>query len=372
MSARDMRRRRRIAFVLPNLSGGGAERVMVTLLRHLDRHRFEPHLVLVEAAGPYLGDVPGDVRIHQLGTRRVRHAIPLLVLALWRLRPHVVVSTQGYMNFTLLLIRPLLRSKLVVREVIGDRYMAHSRYRDLLHRWYLHLVRRADRIITQSDAAADDMRVRVQPRPGQLVRLHNPVDAAGVTRRARAAACPYEGDEMQVVAAGRLDPQKGFDLLLEAFAGVLAAGVPARLTILGEGPERAALVARAARLDIDGAVRFAGFQHNPYPYFAHADLFVLSSRFEGLPNVVLEALACGCPVVAFDCPAGVREVVRDGMNGLLVPPEDVGGLRDAMVRLLASPEELARLRTRIPATLAPFTATEIVRHWEALFDDLAA
>jgi glycosyltransferase involved in cell wall biosynthesis len=283
-----------------------------------------------------------------------------------------VVSTQGYMNFALLLARPLLPpTKLVVREVIGERYLEGSRFRTTYYRWYLRLVRRADRIVTQSDAAAGEMCARVRARPGQIIRLYNPIDTGDVARRGRTATEPFAGPGPHVVAAGRLSRQKGFDLLLEAFAQAVATGVTGSLTVLGEGPERALLTARAQALGLEAAVRFAGFRDNPYAYFAHADVFVLSSRYEGLPNVVLEALACGCPVIAFDCPHGVREIIRHDVNGLLVPPEDVGGLRDALIRLLGSAAERARLRSQITPTIAPFAAEEILRGWEALFDDVA-
>jgi GalNAc-alpha-(1->4)-GalNAc-alpha-(1->3)-diNAcBac-PP-undecaprenol alpha-1,4-N-acetyl-D-galactosaminyltransferase len=169
-----------------------------------------------------------------------------------------------------------------------------------------------------------------------------------------------------------LHPQKGFDLLLTSFRAVRDQGVAATLTVLGEGAERAALEAQARALGLAEAVRFVGFQEHPYPYFGYADLFVLSSRYEGMPNTLLEALACGCPVVAFDCPHGVREIVQPDVNGVLVPPEDVPALATALARLLSSPAERARLRTQIAPTLERFTAPVITRSWEAIFDELMA
>ena len=363
--------RRRVLFALPSLRGGGAERVVVTLLRHLDRRRFEPHLLLVEAVGPYLADVPSDVPVHALAAPRLRRAAMKLAGTIRRLRPDVVVSTQGYMNFALLLMRPLYApSRLVVREVIGERYLENSRFQPLFYRWYLRQVRRADRIVVQSDARRDEMQERVRARAGQIMRIYNPIDVARVSDIARAGGNPLQGRGPHLVAAGRLGHQKGFDMLLDALAGASADGVPATLTILGEGPDRALLEARAAELGIADAVRFVGFQANPFAYFANADLFVLSSRYEGLPNVVLEALACGCPVVAFDCPHGVREIVHDGVNGVLLPPNDVSGLREALKRLLQSPADRERLRQHVPSSLVQFTAPTIVREWEALLDEV--
>lgn len=364
---------RPVMFVLPNL-GGGAARVMVTLLQHLDRARFTLHLVVVDTFyGWYLREVPSDVTVHVLGKRRASRAVLKMLATIWRVRPAIVVSTQGYINFMLLLTHPFFpRCKLVVREVVGERYLENSRYRDLLYRWYLRLVRRADRIVTQSDAVAREMSARVPVRAGQVVRIHNPVDSERLARERCGEPSPFSGPGPHVLAAGRLTHQKGFDLLLDAFAGARARAQAGSLTILGVGEDRPALEAQAARLGIAAAVRLPGFQENPYPYFAHADVFVLSSRFEGLPNVLLEALASGCPVVAFDCPHGVNEIVRDGVNGILLPPGDVAGLTTALARLLTSAAERERLRAHIGPTIAPFSAPAVAARWGALFDTLAA
>jgi glycosyltransferase involved in cell wall biosynthesis len=363
--------RSRVLFALPSLRGGGAERVVVTLLHHLDRERFEPHLMLVESVGPYLAHLPSDVPVHVLAAPRLRRAVFDMVRVIRRVRPAIVVSTQGYMNLTLLLLRPCFPwARLVVREVIGERYLENSRFQPLFYRLYLHLVRRADRIVVQSDAVRHEMEARLAVAPGQVVRVYNPVDTARIDAAARGAPPLADGERPHVVAAGRLGHQKGFDLLLEAFQGVVRVLGRGTLTILGDGPDRASLEARAAALGLASAVRFAGFQENPFGYFAAADLFVLSSRYEGLPNVVLEALACGCPAVACDCPHGVREIVRDGVNGVLVPPEDVPALRAAMLRLLQDPVERARLAANARASLAPFLAATIVRQWEGLLDEV--
>jgi glycosyltransferase involved in cell wall biosynthesis len=284
-------------------------------------------------------------------------------------RPAVVVSTQGYMNMALLLLHPFFPgARLIVREVIGERYLENSRFQPLLYRVYLRLVRRAARIVVQSDAVQREMTARLGAPPGHVVRVYNPVDAERIATRARAAAPLDVREGPHVVAAGRLGHQKGFDLLVEAFAGVRQMLGRGTLTILGDGPDRAALMARADALGIGDAVRLVGFQENPFAYFGAADIFVLSSRYEGLPNVVLEALASGCPVVAFDCPHGAREIVRDGVNGLLVPAEDVAALGAAMLRVLQHEDERRRLAANARASLEPFLATTIARQWEALLD----
>lgn len=359
-------------FVLPTL-GGGAARVVITLLRHLDRTRFEPHLVIFYTFYGYWfrSEVPDDVVLHVLEAKRARNAMPRLVRILWRVRPAVVVATQGYINFLLLLARPFLPAcKVVIREVIGERYMEHNRYRDLLYRCYLRLVRGADRIITQTEAVARRLEGEIAPRPGQVECIHNPVDAERLAVAAARSASPFTGPGPHVLAMGRLTHQKGFDLLLEAIAGVRAAGVPAQLTIVGVGELEADLKAQAAALGLADVVTFAGFQEQPERYFAHADVFVLSSRYEGMPNVVLEALACGLPIVAFDCPHGVSEIVHDGANGRLLPAEDVGALTSALRDVLTDADVRARMRVSARESIRAFSAPVVSARWNAIFAEL--
>lgn len=359
-------------FVLPTL-GGGAARVVITLLRHLDRARFEPHLVVFYTFYGFWfrSEVPDDVVMHVLEAKRARNAMPRLIRVIWKVRPAVLVATQGYINFLLLLAKPFLPPcKVVIREVIGERYMEHNRYRDLLYGWYLRLVRRADRIVTQTEAVARRLTAEIAPRPGQIECLHNPVDAERLATAARASASPFPGRGPHVLAMGRLTQQKGFDLLLQAIAAVRAAGVPARLTIVGVGELEAALREQATGLGLADAVDLVGFQEQPERYFAHADVFVLSSRYEGMPNVVLESLACGLPVIAFDCPHGVSELVRDGVNGRLLPPEDVPALTAALLDVLRDPTALRGMRDAIPETIHSFTAPVVSARWNALFTAL--
>ncbi len=364
--------RRPVLFVLPTL-GGGAARVVITLLRHLDRTRFEPHLVVFYTFyGYWFGaDVPDDVVLHVLEAKRARNAMPKLVRIIWRVRPAVLVATQGYINFLLLLAKPFLPScKIVIREVIGEHYMEHNRFRDLLQQCYLWLVRRADRIITQTEVVARRLTVEIGPRPGQIECVHNPVDAERLAAAAAASASPFTGPGPHLLAMGRLTVQKGFDMLLEALVGVRAAGVPARLTIVGVGELEAELRAQVAALGLGDAVALVGFQEHPARFFAHADVFVLSSRYEGMPNVVLEAFACGLPVVAFDCPHGVSEIVHDGVNGRLVAAGDVPALTAALIDVLRDDAARARMRAAIPAALRPFTAPAVSARWNALFTEL--
>ena len=178
--------------------------------------------------------------------------------------------------------------------------------------------------------------------------VYNPVVSEYVKRRSREPANHAWVDAPEhavILAVGKLIKRKDFDVLLAAFARLVARR-PARLIVLGDGRMRPKLLALANALGVEDRVDFPGFNENPYAFFAKADLFVLSSRTEALPTVLIEAMACGCPVVSTDCPFGPREILEEGKLGPLVPVGDVEALADAMVRALDSPPRRDALRSR--------------------------
>lgn len=174
-------------------------------------------------------------------------------------------------------------------------------------------------------------------------------------------------DGTQVVAVGRLETQKGFDLLLQAFAMAWARRPNLRLTIFGEGPERTALEAQAISLGIQNVVRLPGITAVPGSWRFGADLFVLSSRFEGFPNVLAESLAAGIPSIAFDCDWGPRELITHGHNGLLVPPGNTAALADSLVELSAD-EELRRQMAERSVRDTRYSVAAVLAQWDELID----
>jgi glycosyltransferase involved in cell wall biosynthesis len=360
-----------VLFLIPSLEGGGAERVFSLLLCHLDRRRFEPHLAILQAQGAYLKDIPQDVVVHDLKVSRVRYALPRVLRLSWRLRPQALLSTLGHLNLALILAKPLLPpgSRLLVRQAaIASSVLPEETQHPGVWEWlYRHFYGRADKIICLSDSMVDDMIQHFGLPREKLVRIYNPVDIERVQELAKIGNTPFSGPGPHLVAAGRLARQKGFDVLLDAMPAVLEHFPSARLTILGEGPLRFSLADQARRLNLTDAVRFPGFQQDPWRYLKHADLFVLSSRYEGLPNIMLEAMALGTPVVATDCPGAIREVQDCDDRMLVVPTENPAALGRAIISVC----EAGRTRCEKPEELSQrmgrFSLPQAVREYSKLF-----
>ena len=344
--------RRRVLLLAPSMRGGGAERVIALLSRALDRRRFELSLVLVSAEGPFLREIPADVEIVDLAARRARYAAVRLAGEIRRRRPETVLATLGHINLILALIRPVLPrgTRLLAREAntVSEsiRGEPHPRLYRVLYR---ALYRRFDRVVCQSRYMADDLVSGYRVPRERISVIGNPVDVEAIDAAAAPDQPPSGGSgtgsrTLQLLAVGRLDRQKGFDLLLEALSIVER---PVCLSVLGDGPEREALLDRRDALGLADCVRFEGFSDNPYRAMVAADALALPSRYEGLPNVVLEAGVLGVPAIAFDCPGGTAEIVEPGVTGVLVPCGDVRALAAAIERFDRAGWDGERIRERV-------------------------
>lgn len=314
-----------LLFILSDLEMGGAQKVILTIMRFLNRERFEVHLAIIRSGGALDDEIPSNVVVHDLRIRRVRYSPPLILKLCWSIKPDYIISTLGHLNLTLLLMRSFLprKVKLIIREANTPSMRLQYTQNPFLYRMlYKILYPRAHLIFSNSHAMKADMIQNMGIPASKIVVTGNPVDIVKIREKSLVNRDPYARKGYQLVAVGRLTYQKGFDLLLKAVRHCLLKRSDWHLTIVGEGPERKSLEKIIHRLGLGRQVTLAGQQHNPYPFIANAHLLISSSRWEGLPNVVLESLACGTKVIAFDCPGGTREIIQDGENGWLIPSGD--------------------------------------------------
>ncbi len=363
----------------PTMGEGGADRVTLTLLRHLDRRLFRLTLVLMRAQGPWLAEVPADVERLELGGNfpgggRLWTAWRPLARLLRRRPPDILFSTSGGTNLIAALAIPAAAGR--TRLVLSERSMLRRPGQPLKRRALLLAKRllygRADAVTAVSAEVAADLveRLRLDPRRVRVV--YNPLATPELEGLAAAepehpwfGGAPGRAPGPPVVlGVGRLLPVKGFDLLIAAFARVRARR-PARLVVFGEGPARGALERLVCRRGLDDCVSLPGFDPNPFRYMSRCALFVLSSHSEGLPGALIQAMACGAPVVATDCPGGPAEVVTDGADGLLVPAGDEAALAAAIERLLGDPELARRLGRRAIDSAARFSLPTVLGSYEA-------
>jgi glycosyltransferase involved in cell wall biosynthesis len=342
--------RKRLAIFAPSMAGGGAERGALKLAEGLAHRGFDVDLVLAAAEGPRLAEIPAEVRLVDLRARRVLSSLPGLIRYLRREKPYALASVLDHANVVALWARKLGRYPgrvVVVEQNTLSEAARHGKSRRdrMMPRIVTRFYPWADYVVGVSAGVTEDLAQLANLRPERVRVIFNPIVTADLEEKARAPVdhAWFSDGSSVFVAAGRLRPQKDFSTLLLAFSQVRAKR-PARLLILGEGSERAQLEALARQLEITGDVSLPGATSNPYAYMARATAFVLSSRWEGLPTVLIEALSCGAPVIATDCPSGPREILANGRYGELVPVGDVDALALAMDaaldgRLLRPPDE---------------------------------
>ena len=404
--------KRHIAFFLPTFPAGGQEHTTLLLMKGLRERGHHVELLLERRVGAYLSRVPDTIPVHELrrrsrwsGYRRfltgwpregLRHlrgslglgerSIPLhrliaLVDYMETSQPDILISAHDRAPLMALWAAGIARHRVatvIIERSIFSRNFAASRADARTHSIMQHrltLMRRlypaASLLVAVSNGAAADL-ADILGLPRDAVRtLYNPVVRPELAAR---AAEPVDdpwldaGAPPVIITAGRLAHEKAQHVLIDAFARLLADGLDARLVILGEGPERERLERRIAEHGLEEHIRLPGWADNPYAWMARSALCVLPSEFEGLPNTLIEAMACGCPVVATDCPGGTREILADGAHGRLVPVGDVAALAEAMKQTLADPPARKRLESRA----ADFSFERSVDSYEAEIERLCS
>lgn len=351
---------KRLAFYLPSLAGGGAERVMVQLANHYVEQGYSVDMILVLPDYTYRAELSPAVHLEVIKpTRRL-------------LGLHIIAKTAPYFkrgydamlccirNFPPIIAKRVAHSS--TRVVIQEVSQPHLVFQELRNKtWegrvatklgYRFLYPLADGVVAVSKGVAEELRQITRIRPERLHVIYNPAITPDFYEKANA---PVEhpwfqaGQPPVVLGVARLHPVKGFDTLIRAFAQVVQQ-TPARLVILGEGSERSQLEQLVCELNLQGLVDMPGFDPNPFRYMRRAGVFVLSSRTEGMPVALIQALACGCPVVSTRSSSGVEEVLNGDQYGIVTPVDDVDALAAAILRVLrgerrqAPPEWLEQFR----------------------------
>ena len=362
----------RMLLAISSLSAGGAERIISEMANWWASQGREIAVLILEKSyidhyqlHPAVKRISFDwqlprTRLH-IPIQYIKNKLILRNIALDYF-PDVLISFVDKTNLRLLFILAGTGIPFIVSERVDPRYHNIGFFWSLA-RWLLYPL--SDALVVQTNSVTAWAN-RVVPRNKVRVIPNFVRSIPGPDKMTKGSTChhPY------ILAVGRLGKQKGHDILIQAFARGGARSKGWRLVILGEGPERSNLEKLALNLGISDVVDMPGIVSEPAEWIFKAQFFVLASRFEGFPNVLLEAMACGCPVIATDCPSGPAEIIRHNENGLLVPNEDIAALSTTMDRLMEDEELRSRLSHRALEVRSRFSQTKIMEQWDDLVENI--
>ena len=360
----------RVAIYMPSLEGGGAERAMVDLANGLPAEGLTTDLVVIRDEGPWRRLLSDDVRLVAIRSRRALPGFVKLMRYLRRAGPEVVVANGARSIILAMLARWFTRRFILIARIPVN---LSAGLATVTLKWRIigavqaSLLPRADAIITNSVGSSEDIAHSLPAASHKVHTIHNPVVQPSMAYEAsKPVDHPWFRSHATIIlAVGRLEPPKDHATLIRAFA-LVGQQRKVRLIVLGEGNERRNLVKLTHELGVAHKVDFPGFHANPFAFMAKSRLFVLSSIREGMPNVLIQAMACGTPVVSMDCPSGPREVLEDGRWGPLVPVGDARLLADAMSGTLDNPPPPAPLIARAAA----FSEEASIQAYVRLMEDL--
>lgn len=373
-------KKKRILFILPNLFAGGAERVILTFLRYLRRDIFQPSLLLIWPEGDYWNELPNDIEVCYLlekGQKLKAHPIKVIrKLIKFARQSDIIIGALELTSTYLAYLGGILTKKPVIGWLHIDLLSVLSSPNAKKKRIqifkckivYPHL----SKILGVSHGVLKNLKELIPKiREEQLCVLYNPVSIDKIKQFIQEKNYYSFKKIITIVSVGRLSYQKGFDILIKAYALLKQKGFErSRLLIVGKGETELRLKALVRELDLNHNVEFLGFQPEPWKYMREADLFVLSSRYEGLPMVLIEAMLCGIPIVSTNCPFGPNEVLLDGECGLLVPPNDPEALAIGMQKVLEDEKLRMRLIKAGSRRATDFFPENIVPQLENILNNL--
>ena len=374
--------RKRIFFLIPVLNGGGAERNIINIIKNLHNPDYDFTVVTGNMGGNLESELGKDVKIINMDKSTILGLFLGIKKVLKQEKPDILVSALPHMNTISMMAKSFSfsKTKMVLTEhttVSSLSTTARSLLKRLEVRFVLPILmktyyRASDKIICVSEGVKEDLSLIVG-KLAQMQVIYNPVFDESILNLAKEPLgedqyifeCAYP----VIIAVGRLVKAKDYPNLLNAFKKVLSIK-KAILLILGEGPEEKYLKNLVNQLKIYNDVVFLGFKKNPYKYMAHSALFVLSSKREGFGNVIVEAMACGTPVVSTNCKSGPLEIIEDGVNGLLVVPENHIDLADAILKVLNNPDLANKLSLNGFERSKYFSIEKSVKEYENVFNKL--
>ncbi|WP_161891113.1 glycosyltransferase [Pontibacter russatus] len=352
------------------MHGGGSERVVSHLVRHINPDKFEIILALIKKEGVFLKGIPENVEIVNLDLSRTRYA-PLKIFRLLRKqKPDIVFSTLGHLNLMIASLRRLLPKSIrfIARE--SSTVSLHNKnevYPALFDFLFRTVYKSFDKIVCQSGYMQQDLIQNYNIPAEKTLVINNPVDEAQIHHIIGTAPNPFQDPgRINFVAVGRLSKEKGFDRLIKAFKYIEDRSI--HLSIIGDGVDKDKLVSLAEAEHLTDRISFLGFIPNPYVYMRYAKALIQTSYYEGFPNVVIEANACGVPVIGFRSPGGISEIINNTICGTLVEDDNQAALAESITQVAHTEYDRQRI---MALTTERYALNKIISSYEALFSELS-
>ncbi|WP_313386135.1 glycosyltransferase [Chishuiella sp.] len=351
-----------ILFILPDLNQGGAERVITTLCNELNRELFKPKLVLFKKEGFYLNNLKDDVEIYELNVSRIRYSIFKIIPLIIKLKPDIVFTGWGEISSFLSPLIPFFsKTKFITRET--NVVSKHVIRKEIL--FFYKFYNNFHQIIAQSDDMKNDLIQNFNITENKIIKINNPIDFDMINKmKIEKLNFEYDKSYKKIVAIGNLSPRKGFDLLLNVMNELKNESI--LLTILGAGAFKDELENQKKQLGLNNVI-FKGKVDNPFSYLFNSDLFILSSRYEGFPNVLLEAGACGVYSLANNCPGGINEIIEIGINGEIFPIENYKGFSNKIKDILYQKHDKQKIEQSI---YSRFSKEIIIKEYEEILQNI--
>jgi glycosyltransferase involved in cell wall biosynthesis len=366
---------KKLLFVIPALTGGGAERVLLTIINNLDIEKYEITLVLFNKEGDLIKNLKNNIKII-IYQKRNKYSLVKLILQLRNtiksFNKVTVISFLHYTNIISVISCLCLKKK---PKLILCEHSNHRKYLPESKLWYFrklfmkYTYKKADQIVAISREMRENLIIDFKLNPHKVNVIYNPIPIEEISQLAKDKSNIFSlksDKKRKIIAAGRLARVKRFDRLIRSFA-IVRKELDVSLLIMGQGELLNELKELTNRLNINEDVIFLGFQKNPYAWISIADIFVLSSDYEGFPMVILESMACGTPVISSDCSTGPREIISNGENGILVPVEDENILANAILSVLKDNNLKKKFSREGKIRVDDFKIDKIIPQYELLF-----
>ncbi len=371
----------KVLFVIPSLSWGGAERALSILLEYLNRNKIQPFCIFNDSRRAY--KIPDDVKVYCLDLPGTDSLLKKIIYSIKRIikikkiirieKPDVVFSFLNTVNLMVIFTRLSLKGfKNKIKLIVSEHTTPSVELKGKLYRTKKFLIknlyRKADKIIAVSEGVKKDLVVNFKLPEEKIEVIYNPLDIERIKELSKEELIEHHwfNDNVPIIInVGSLNKPKAQEYLLKAFK-LVREKIDCRLVILGEGEKENELKQLSIDLGISNDVAFLGFQNNPFRFIGRSSVFVLSSIWEGFPSVLVEAMACGVPVISTRCQSGPEEIITDSVNGLLVPVKDGEKLAEAIFKVITNPDLSASMASVAKATVSRYDVKNVIINYERL------